>query len=119
LEYAASCGRTIDRALILTILHNLACVYQRIWELEKSADYIEGIIYNITSFLESDDKAPLSEELLDDKSPDTQRLGATFHSKLRLVCYYLQFCAVNSQLKRHENSLNAASRSLDILKELC
>lgn len=57
--------------------------------------------------------------MLDDKSPESFRLGVTLHSKLKLVCYYLEFCAVNSQLKRHENSLNAAARSLDILKEVC
>ena len=52
LEYAASCGKTIERSLILITLHNLASVYQRIWELQKSADYIEGIIYNITAFID-------------------------------------------------------------------
>lgn len=51
LEYAAGCGRTIDRALIITTLHNQATVYQRLWELSRSADYIEAIIYNISSFL--------------------------------------------------------------------
>jgi hypothetical protein len=40
-------------------------------------------------------------------------------NRLKLMSYYLQFCAVSSQLKRHENSLNAASKSLDILKEIC
>ena len=46
-------------------------------------------------------------------------MAAALQSKLKLISYYLQFCAVSSQLKRHENSLNAASRSLDILKEVC
>jgi hypothetical protein len=68
LEYAANCGKTIERSLIITTLHNEACIYQRIWELDKSADYLEAIIYNITSFLESEDGFPLCEEILDDKS---------------------------------------------------
>jgi hypothetical protein len=51
LEYAAGCGTTIDRALIVVTLHNQATVYQRIWELVRSADYIEAIIYNVTTFL--------------------------------------------------------------------
>ena len=46
-------------------------------------------------------------------------MGVVLQNKIKLIAYYLQFCAVNSQLKRHENSLNAASRSLDILKEIC
>ena len=31
LEYAASCGKTIDRYLINCTLHNEACAYQRLW----------------------------------------------------------------------------------------
>ena len=54
LEYAASCGKTIDRNLILTALHNEACVYQRIWELPKSATYLEAITFNIATYLASD-----------------------------------------------------------------
>lgn len=31
LEYAASCGKTIDRFLIISTLHNEACAYQKLW----------------------------------------------------------------------------------------
>ena len=47
LEDAARCGRTIDRSLIVATLHNQATVCQMIWELVRSADYIEAIIFNI------------------------------------------------------------------------
>jgi hypothetical protein len=40
LEYAASCGRTIDRSVIILTLRNEACVHQRLWNLEKSANYL-------------------------------------------------------------------------------
>ena len=53
MEYAAGCGRTIDRSLIVATLHNQATVYQRIWELVRAADYIEAIIFNINTFLTS------------------------------------------------------------------
>jgi hypothetical protein len=33
LEYAASCGMALDRAAIVTTLHNLACVNQKLWDL--------------------------------------------------------------------------------------
>lgn len=89
LEYAASCGRTIDRGLILATLHNLACVYQRIWELEKSADYIEGIIYNITSFLEGESKPQVTPALLDERTPESYQMALLLHNKQRLVSYYL------------------------------
>lgn len=31
LEYAASCGLSLDRVLITTTLKNEACAYQRLW----------------------------------------------------------------------------------------
>ena len=40
LEYSASYGKTIDRNLIMTTLHNEACVYQRIWTLDKASNYL-------------------------------------------------------------------------------
>ena len=52
LEYAASCGKTIDRFLIVATLHNEACLYQKLWELEKSCDYMEAIIYNMATYLD-------------------------------------------------------------------
>jgi hypothetical protein len=48
LEYAASCGMSIDRTLIITTLKNLACVYQRLWELSPCYDYIEALIFNLS-----------------------------------------------------------------------
>jgi hypothetical protein len=50
LEYAASCGKTIERKLIITTLNNEASLYQKAWELEKAESYLEAIIYNISSF---------------------------------------------------------------------
>lgn len=31
LEYAASCGKTIDKYIIISILHNIACCHQKVW----------------------------------------------------------------------------------------
>jgi hypothetical protein len=69
LEYAAGCGRTIDRTLIIATLHNQACVYQRIWELNKSSDYLEAIIYNISSFLNGEAQSAFTPEITDHLSP--------------------------------------------------
>jgi hypothetical protein len=71
------------------------------WDLDKSADYLEAIIYNITSFLEGEDGFVLCEEILDDKSLESQKFAVVLQNKLKLISYYLQFCAVSSQLKRH------------------
>ena len=53
LQYAASCGKTIDRILITSTLQNEACAYQRLWELEKSSNYMEAIIYNMNAYLDN------------------------------------------------------------------
>ena len=53
LEYGASCGKTIDRQLIISTLQNEACAYQKRWELEKSSNYMEAIIYNMNSYLDN------------------------------------------------------------------
>ena len=53
LEYAAGCGKTIERTLITTVLNNQACMLQRNSEFEQSANYLEAIIFNISEFLET------------------------------------------------------------------
>ena len=47
LEYAASCGKNIDRKLIICVLNNQACFYQKMWLLEKACTYIEASILNM------------------------------------------------------------------------
>jgi hypothetical protein len=54
LEYAASCGKTIDKYIIISVLHNEACCYQKIWELEKCSQYLEALIFNFNSFMKSE-----------------------------------------------------------------
>jgi hypothetical protein len=51
LEFAANCGKTIDRTLIISTLHNEAAAYQKLWELEKTSNYLEAIIYNMNTYI--------------------------------------------------------------------
>lgn len=85
--------------------------------MEKAGDYIEGIIYNIISYLEGE-----RIDLTDIESQGEEeygRVSALMQNKLSLAAYYLQFCAVSSQNKNHENALSAAGKALDTLKEIC
>jgi hypothetical protein len=50
LEYAASCGKTIEKYIIISVLHNIACCYQKTWELDKCSQYLEALIFNFNSF---------------------------------------------------------------------
>ncbi len=54
LEFAANCGKKIDRNLIIVVLFNSACAYQGIWSLDKSEQYLDGAIYNIEQIIKDD-----------------------------------------------------------------
>ncbi|CAK94204.1 unnamed protein product (macronuclear) [Paramecium tetraurelia] len=56
LEFAASCGRVIDRNLIIIILYNQACAYQCQWILDKCSKYLDGVIYNMEIGIKEDEQ---------------------------------------------------------------
>jgi hypothetical protein len=60
LETVTAEGKDVDRNLIIVILYNLACCYQRQSVLEDCASYLDGTIYNIeakvTNFDESENQ---------------------------------------------------------------
>lgn len=119
MEYAASCGRTIDRALIITTLHNQAAAYQRIWELTRSADYIEAIIYNVSSVLNTETLFVFGHDVINEGSAQNLKFADYLTNKLSLISYNLQYCAVSSQVKNHTNALNSAQKALLLLKTFC
>ena len=47
LEYVTAEGREVDRNLIIVILYNQACCYQRMNALPDCASYLDGTIYNL------------------------------------------------------------------------
>jgi hypothetical protein len=53
LEYAASCGTTIDRSLIIAVLNNQALYYQKINDVETAYNYLEAILYNLRLFVDA------------------------------------------------------------------
>ena len=67
LEYGASCGKVIDRNLIITTLHNEACCYYKDSDLNTAAKYLEGVIFNITSNLHSLSSSPALSAVLDNQ----------------------------------------------------
>ena len=50
----------VEKRLIVLTLHNLACAYQRNWELEVCANYLEALIYNLNLIIKSIEAAPSS-----------------------------------------------------------
>ena len=55
LEFAASCGKVIDRNLITVTLYNIASIYQTLWKLDKCCKYIDGVIFNLEKSVKEDE----------------------------------------------------------------
>ena len=59
LEQITADGKEVDRNLIIVVLYNQACCYQRLNLLVDCASYLDGTIYNleqkITDFSEDED----------------------------------------------------------------
>ena len=118
LEYGASCGKTIDRQLIISTLQNEACVYQKRWELEKSSNYMEAIIYNMNAYLQSPPPIIINSQINDPSSTSFINLSTLVTKRLQMSFYYLQFSALSSQMGKHEVALGSALNALSMLKSL-
>ena len=49
LEVITSEGKDIDRNIIIIVLYNIACCYQRLGMLDECVSYLDGTIFNIKS----------------------------------------------------------------------
>lgn len=98
LEYAASCGKTIDRFLIIATLHNEAAAYQKILQLYKSYDYMEAILYNLKKYFQLNSNINITEEILEKQSPCYKITSSYIHRKINTLIYSLQFAAISSQV---------------------
>jgi hypothetical protein len=120
MQYGACCGKIIDRNLIICVLHNEAAAYQRIWALDKCSKYIEAAIYNIETSLNNDSEAyaliPITEPAL--KPRDYELLSSILKRKQNIVQYYLQYCAIMSQLKNYVLALSSSLNAVGLMKEL-
>lgn len=118
LEYAAGCGKTIERTLITTVLNNQACLLQRTSEFEQSSNYLEAIIYNINEFIDTC-PPPTFSTPIPANSPDYAELATYFERKIALALYNLRFCALSSHSKNNQVALQSARRALVLLRDIC
>jgi hypothetical protein len=116
LEYGASCGKSIDRNIIVTTLHNEACCYYKEADLSTAAKYLEGLIFNLKAHLDSLQSSPASSAV--DRKQADPFLWLSLEKKMELVQYYLKFCTINSQAKRREAALEAGRRVLQLAASL-
>jgi hypothetical protein len=102
----------IDKKILILILHNLACCYQKSKEYDSCVDYLEAVIYNYDGLLESKHKIKVGLEyfkninnasLSKDKTLGDIILQVRFSAK-----FHLQMCAVLSQANNHDEAIRHA-----------
>ena len=109
--------------MIVCVLHNEACCYQKLWELEKCSNYLEALIFNVSSHLKTTTPSPHHSDHYIPTASLSSHLRETLFGKppalrLQLCKYHLQYCAINSQLRNHKGALVSAQRTISILKDL-
>ncbi|CAD8076454.1 unnamed protein product [Paramecium primaurelia] len=112
LEFAASCGRVIDRNLIIIILYNQACAYQCQWILDKCSKYLDGVIYNMEIGIKED------EQDLQTLSNVQEKQAQLIKRQAFLVKAYLQYTAILSQLGKHKQALLNSQKAAQTMREL-
>jgi tetratricopeptide (TPR) repeat protein len=104
--------RKINKKVLILILHNLACCYQKTQNYELCVDYLEAVIFNFDSIVEGRHKIKITldyfkfvnnAELAHNKSLGDIILQVRFSAK-----FHLQMCSVLSQANNHDEAIQHA-----------
>ena len=101
-----------DKKLIIIILHNLACCYQKLKDYDNCIMYLDGVIYHFDKELEKKHHIKINEDYLYhnlNKDQSNYSLLGDLILELRFSAkFHLQMCAALSQANRHIEALKHA-----------
>jgi hypothetical protein len=110
-----------DNKLIILIIHNIACCYQKLKDYENCISYLYSVIYHFEKEIEKKYKIKINEEsILQNiyKDISSNSLLGDMILELRFCAkFHLQMCAVLSQAKKHMKALNHAKLALLICED--
>ena len=110
-----------DTKLIILIIHNIACCYQKLKDYENCITYLDTVIYHFENEIEKKYKIKISEEFILQnlyKDTSTNSLLGDMILELRFIAkFHLQMCAVLSQAKKHMKALKHAKLALLICED--
>ena len=110
-----------DNKLIILIMHNIACCYQKLKDYENCIAYLDCVIYHFENEIEKKYKIKINEEYILQnlyKDSSSNPLLGDMILELRFSAkFHLQMCAVLSQAKKHMKALTHAKLALLICED--